>query len=77
MSKENDLWTQEEADELLNMLEATNFIIENGGLNFWDGDKFQFSLDDKHRAWMHLMCLMNVQNEALSVLLKRKEVTWQ
>jgi hypothetical protein len=52
-------------------------VLENAGQNFWDSDKFQFSLEEKYRAWMQLVSLINVQREALSVALNEKEVTWQ
>ena len=77
MKDENALWTKEEVDELTSMFEATNFVLENAGQNFRDSDKFQFSLDQKSEAWMHLISLINVQQEALSVALNKKEVIWQ
>jgi len=77
MNEENALWTKEEVDELTSMFEATNYVLENAGQNFWDSDKFQFSLEEKYRAWMQLVSLINVQREALSVALNEKEVTWQ
>lgn len=77
MNEENSLWTKEEVDELTSMFEATNFVLENAGQNAWDSDRFQFSLEDKYKAWMQLVALINVQQEALAVALNQKDVTWQ